>query len=101
MMVDTVNKIASSIGSIGSIDGLDKTPTTGQNFTDLLQNAGQQVVDAQKQAEVMSLAVANGENIPMQDVIAAVTHAELSLQTMLSVRDKAISAYQQIMQMPI
>lgn len=100
-MVDTVNKIAPSIGGIGSVGKLDENASTTESFTTLLKNAGQQVVDAQNQAQQMSLAVANGENIPMQDVIAAVTHAELSLQTMMSVRDKAVSAYQQVMQMPI
>lgn len=100
-MVDTINKIAPSIGGIGSVGGLDKGQSTANTFTDVLKNAGQNVVNAQEQAQQMSLAVANGENIPMQDVVAAVTHAELSLQTMMSVRDKAVNAYQQVMQMPI
>ena len=37
----------------------------------------------------------------LQDVVEAVTTAELSLQKMTAVRDRVISAYQEIMRMPI
>jgi flagellar hook-basal body complex protein FliE len=37
----------------------------------------------------------------LQDVVEAVTAAELSLQKMTAVRDRVISAYQEIMRMPI
>ena len=37
----------------------------------------------------------------LQDVVEAVTEAELSLQKVTAVRDRVISAYQEIMRMPI
>jgi flagellar hook-basal body complex protein FliE len=37
----------------------------------------------------------------LQDVVEAVTEAELSLQKMTAVRDRVISAYQEIIRMPI
>jgi flagellar hook-basal body complex protein FliE len=37
----------------------------------------------------------------LQNVVEAVTEAELSLQKMTAVRDRVISAYQEIMRMPI
>ena len=37
----------------------------------------------------------------LQDVVEAVTEAELSLQKLTAVRDRVISAYQEIMRMPI
>jgi flagellar hook-basal body complex protein FliE len=37
----------------------------------------------------------------LQQVVEAVTEAELSLQKMTAVRDRVISAYQEIMRMPI
>ena len=37
----------------------------------------------------------------LQEVVEAVTEAELSLQKMTAVRDRVISAYQEIMRMPI
>ena len=35
------------------------------------------------------------------DVVTAVSSAQASLETVMAVRDQVISAYQQIMQMPI
>ncbi len=58
-------------------------------------------MDSQKNAQALSLASANGENVPMHKVIEAVSQAELTLQTLVTVRDKAVEAYQQIQQMPI
>ena len=37
----------------------------------------------------------------LQQMVEAVTEAELSLQKMTAVRDRVISAYQEIMRMPI
>lgn len=70
-------------------------------FSQLVENAAKGVVQDQKQAAELSKALANGENVPMQDVIAAVGKAELTLQTMVTVRDRAVEAYQEILRMPI
>jgi flagellar hook-basal body complex protein FliE len=37
----------------------------------------------------------------LTDVVQAVTSAELTLQTVVAVRDRLIAAYQEIMRMPI
>ena len=78
---------------------LGKSKDTG--FSELLTGAIKNTVDAQKTAEKMTLAAANGEDIPMHEVIEAVNAAEKTLQTMLNVRDKAVEAYQEILRMPI
>jgi flagellar hook-basal body complex protein FliE len=41
-----------------------------------------------------------GEN-DLTDIVEAVTAAELTLQTVVAVRDRLVSAYQDIMRMPI
>jgi flagellar hook-basal body complex protein FliE len=48
----------------------------------------------------MSAKAVTGE-ADLTDVVTAVTNAELTLQTVVSVRDRLISAYQEIMRMPI
>ncbi len=35
------------------------------------------------------------------DVVQAVSNAELTLQTVVAVRDRVVNAYQEIMRMPI
>ena len=90
----------SSIAPIKDI-GADKTTNRGTGFADLVQNATSNVMTDQKAAAELSKGLANGENVPLQDVIAAVGKAELTLQTMVTVRDKAVEAYQEILRMPI
>ena len=50
--------------------------------------------DAQTQA-----AISGGGNIT--EVVAAVSKAELTLQTTVAIRDRVVQAYQDIMRMPI
>lgn len=93
---------ASVLGSIGGIGGLDKA-AEGANgsFADMLKGIVNQAVDSQKTAEQLTLAAAQGDPVALQDVVQAVSKAELTLQTLVTVRDKAVDAYQQIMQMPV
>ncbi|MBI1363576.1 MAG: flagellar hook-basal body complex protein FliE [Proteobacteria bacterium] len=92
---------ATGIGTGPIKDVGSKAPSIDQGFGDLLSDALRNTMQAQKNAEALSAAAANGEPVPMHQLTQAVSEAELTLQTMLSVRDKAVEAYQQIMQMPI
>lgn len=85
-----------SIGGVGSA-----APTGGAAFGDVLKNAIGQAVEAQKEAGALTMAAAQGQPVAMSDVIQAVSKAELTLQTLVTVRDKAVEAYQQITQMPV
>jgi flagellar hook-basal body complex protein FliE len=91
--------LISSIGGVGNI-AKPEANTMG-SFSDVLKNVVTQTIDAQKTAEQMSFAAANGDSVALQDVVQAVSKAELTLQTLVTVRDKAVEAYQQIMQMPV
>ena len=79
----------------------DKSPTPVKAFGEVLQQSLESTVQAQKTAEALSVAVAQGEDIPMNKVVEAVSAAEIKLQTLVTVRDRAVQAYQQITQMPI
>lgn len=96
---------ASVLGSIGGIAGSAAsaaTPAAGAaNFGDVLKGMVSQTVEAQKQAESMTIAAAQGDSVALQDVVQAISKAELTLQTLVTVRDKAVEAYQEIMRMPV
>lgn len=51
-------------------------------------------------AEQTSTAMINGK-ADVVDVVTAVAETEVALETMVSVRDRVISAYEEIMRMPI
>lgn len=70
------------------------------SFSDFLrQKVGQSIQDL-KAGEQMSAKAVTGE-AGLVDVVQAVGSAEMTLQTVVAVRDRLISAYQEIMRMPI
>ncbi len=101
--MDLAKPVQSLIGGIGNIGGVASgaaaNPVT--SFQDVLKGVVNQTVDAQKTAEQLTMAAAQGQPVAMQDIVQAVSQAELTLQTLVTVRDRAVEAYQQIMQMPV
>ena len=88
--------------TLGGSTALSKSePTAGDAFSDMVTKAIEKTADNQRMAEKMTVAATSGENVPMHKVIQSVSEAELTLQTMLTVRDKAVEAYQEILRMPI
>ncbi len=81
--------------------GLDAPPQAGRGeFAELVKGALGDAAQVMKHGEEMSLKAAFGE-AQMTDVITAVTAAEVTLQTVVAVRDKLIEAYQMILRMPM
>jgi flagellar hook-basal body complex protein FliE len=70
------------------------------SFGALLERVLTDAVDAGRKSETQATqALAGGGNL--QDVVEAVNAAELTLQTVVAVRDRIIGAYQEIMRMPM
>lgn len=69
-------------------------------FESLLRAEVQGARDALQKSEAAAVEALSGK-ASLQQVVEAVTEAELSLQKMTAVRDRVISAYQEIMRMPI
>ena len=84
-----------------SIDAGGSTPvSSGTDFGGVLSRALEGAVQAGRTAEAQSTAaISGGGNIT--DVVAAVSKAELALQTTVTIRDRVVQAYQDIMRMPI
>lgn len=102
---NTLN-IQGGIGGVGDVGikgfaSNDPVITTdGPNFADFLKAGVEQSIDTMKAGEQMSAKAVTGQ-ADLTDVVQAVTSAEITLQTVTAVRDKMISAYQDIMRMPI
>lgn len=81
--------------------GMDSRELSEQgSFADLIKDATGSMVESLQAGEKMSIKAAAGQ-ADMQEVIMAVANAELTLQMAVSVRDKVIQAYQDILRMPI
>jgi flagellar hook-basal body complex protein FliE len=76
-----------------------QAPPTG-GFGDILKSAMTDAVSASKNAEHQMAAQVAGK-AELVDVVTAISAAEQSLETVMAVRDQVISAYQEIMRMPI
>jgi flagellar hook-basal body complex protein FliE len=72
----------------------------GVDFGNLVQEAIRQAGAGANVAEQQGLAVASGQG-DIVDVVTAIAAAETQLQTVIAVRDQVISAYQEILRMPI
>ena len=81
--------------------GSEDPHSTGvPKFGDLVSKSIDEAIEASKTSENVSIQAASGQS-DLQDVVEAVNAAEISLQTVVSIRDRVISAYQEILRMPI
>ena len=72
----------------------------GAEFGAALHRAMERAVDIGRSADTAATAALAGQG-SVTDVVLAVSRAELALQTAVAVRDRVVSAYQEIMRMPI
>ena len=87
---------------------ITQTPTTsiapanlpGGNFSDFLSGAIKDSINTIRQGEQAATAQVQGK-ANLVDVVQSVNAAELTLDTVVAVRDKVVAAYQSIMNMPI
>lgn len=81
--------------------GTAATPETGAGgFGAFLTDALKDSVATMKQGEQMAGASLAGK-ADIVDVVNAVNQAEITLDTVVAVRDKVVAAYQSIINMPI
>ncbi len=75
--------------------------TQAEAFGDALDDAVEQLNGRQVHAEDQMQAFALGEDIPVHQVMVALTQADLSMRLASTVTSRAISAYQEIARMQI
>jgi len=80
--------------------GAGEAQSGGVDFGKLVQDAIQQASASTNQAEQTALSVAGGQS-DIVNVVTAIAAAETQMQTVIAVRDQVISAYQEILRMPI
>ncbi|MFT3733846.1 MAG: flagellar hook-basal body complex protein FliE [Rhodocyclaceae bacterium] len=74
----------------------------GADFAQALQGALAQVSEAQQSAQQMAQNFSAGDpNVNLQDVMVNLQKANLSFQQMVQVRNKLVTAYQDIMNMSV
>jgi flagellar hook-basal body complex protein FliE len=89
-------------GQAGQADDAAKLAagTSSSDFGAMLRDQVRDVVDQGNASEAKQASYMAGKG-NIIDVVTAVSEAEVALDTMVSVRDKVISAYEEIMRMAI
>lgn len=84
----------------GIVGDAPSPPTGDASFGSALQGAMSKLMDVGHDADAKSIqAMTGGGNLT--DVVMAVSKAEMALQASVAIRDKIISAYQDVMRMSV
>ncbi len=73
---------------------------SGPSFGALLKDAIGSVMDAGRKSDAQTIAMTSGKANVM-DVVTAVAETDVAVSTLVSVRDRVIQSYEDIMKMPI
>lgn len=89
---------AAKMGGAGAGEAVAATP--GASFGDMLSSVLGEASSTGRAAEAKAGELLSGKG-DIVDVVTAVNAAEMSLETVVAIRDRVIAAYQDIMRMPI
>lgn len=84
----------------GTGEGLGLNTDKTESFGEILKNTAIESIKTLRAGEAASAKAVSGD-ASLPEVVQAVTASEITLQTVMAVRDKVISAYQEIMRMPV
>jgi flagellar hook-basal body complex protein FliE len=96
-----MSSLISALGSLGSISGLPKLPSLQPadaqgGFDAVLSTALEKVNELDTGADQQIGTLLKGGNADMSTVMIAVEKADVAFQLMMQVRNKIVSAYQDI-----
>ncbi len=108
-MINTnISNVLSQMTSIESMarNQVSQSPSVGQppgsSFADMMQQAIDQVNQSQTQASELRSALEMGDpNVDIAEVMIAAQKSSLSFQALTEVRNKLLTAYQDVMNMPV
>ena len=72
----------------------------GPDFGKMVREAAEGAVETLRRSETTTLRAAAGQ-ADLTDVVTAVSQADITLRTVVAVRDRVVQAYQDILRMPI
>jgi flagellar hook-basal body complex protein FliE len=93
-------QVAAAYRSTGGAAEPAAAASGGGGFGAALQRAVEGAMEAGHAADAGGVRALTGQG-GVSDVVLALSRAELALQTAVAVRDRVVSAYQDVMRMPI
>ena len=96
----TIVPHAAAVAAYRAASTLAEPAAQASGFGGLFQRALQQGVDIGRSAEAASTSAMLGQG-GVTEAVLAISKAELTLQSAVAGRDRIVSAYQDVMRMPI
>jgi flagellar hook-basal body complex protein FliE len=104
MTIAAIGSIAAGIAPVaGASGGTAAAGAAGgsTSFADAVKRGLEAVSQQEFQANGLTEALASGQPVQIQDVMAATTKSQLSLDLLVQVRNKALDAYREITNMQV
>jgi len=106
-MTIAINPLAASAASVPNLTSAVRAPASSQAegavaaqpFSDLLTDAVDQVNTLENQARSAVQGLMTGAGVDVHQAMIATQKADMAFELALAVRNKAVQAYQQVMQM--
>lgn len=93
---------AGAAGEGGSLQGAPVAGTDGVRFAGLMQDSIEDINASMMQAKSMATAFESGDpQVSLAEVMVASQRASLEFQAMTEVRNKLLTAYQEVMSMQV
>ena len=99
-MADLLNKVGTILPSelkSSNIKDVSEVVNSDVNFEDMLKEAIDETNELQSDAQKAATDIATGEVKNLHQAAIAIGEAETSLKLMLEIRNKAVSAYKEIL----
>ena len=100
LALGALSTVLSPSATTGATTQAASVSSAGDSFSAMLSSFSNDTIDKLKGSEAMSIAGIQG-SATTQSVVEAVMSAQEQLQTALAVRDKAVTAFQDISRMAI
>lgn len=103
-MVNTLNAVNAYRNQMNMMQGVADAPPdeTGKpSFARMVEQALGAVSESAQAGEAVQLQALSDGKVELSDLVTAVANAELSLNTVVAVRDRVINAYNDIIRMAI
>lgn len=78
-----------------------KPASPAPGFGEMIQNGLEQVSGLEQRADGLTETLATGGDVQIHDVMVANTEAQLGIELLSQIRDKAVMAYQEIMRIQV
>ncbi|MEO1656234.1 MAG: flagellar hook-basal body complex protein FliE [Pseudomonadota bacterium] len=102
-MIEAIASVAANGSStaVNMTSGVMETKElAGPSFIEALKSTSMDTLQTVQQSEQMASAAMHGK-ASLQEVVQATVKAEVAVETAISIRNKMIESYQEIMRMPI